>query len=144
MTAKPKARESGVVSFTVPLVPPGVNNYVKHTRSGRHYVTAEAKAFKDAVVILARGHFVIGRDFEVEATIYLGHKQKGDVDNFAKLILDALADAGVFQKANLRRPLVTPTMLSDAHVSDLILRRRRDAENPRTEITVKVLFSGEV
>lgn len=127
------------ISFTVPLTPPGVNNYVKHTRAGRHYVTADARAFKDAVVILARGQSVIGRDFEVEAIVYLGHKQKGDVDNFGKLILDALADAGVFQKANLRRPLVTPTELSDAHVSDLILRRRRDAENPRTEITVKAV-----
>jgi crossover junction endodeoxyribonuclease RusA len=125
------------VSFTVPLVPPGVNNYVKHTRSGRHYVTDNARAFKDAVIILARGKSVIGRAFQVEAVVYLGHKQKGDVDNFGKLILDALADAGVFQKANLRRPLVTPTQLSDAHVSDLILRRRRDVDNPRTEITIE-------
>lgn len=127
------------ISFTVPLIPPGVNNYVKHTRSGRHYVTAEAREFKNAVVLLARGKVVIGRAFEVVAVIYLGHKQKGDVDNFGKLILDALADAGVFQKANLRRPLVTPTAISDAHVSDLTLRRRRDAKNPRTEITVRAL-----
>lgn len=127
------------IKFTVPLVPPGVNHYVKHTRSGRHYVTPDAKEFKNAIVLLSCRQVVIGRSFEVEAVVYLGHKQKGDVDGFGKLILDGLAAAGVFQKANGRRPLVTPCELSDAHVTDLILRKRRDAQNPRTEITVRAL-----
>lgn len=119
------------IKFTVPLVPPGVNNYVRHTRSGRHYVTAEAKAFKEAVILFARRQAILGKAFEVEAIVYLGHKQKGDVDNFGKLILDALAEGGIFMHQTKAK------FLSDAHVSDLILRRRRDAANPRTEITVK-------
>ena len=134
-----ESRVSQKISFTVPLVPPGVNHYVKHTRSGRHYVTKEAIAFKETLAICARGFAVIGRRFQVEAIIYLGHKGKGDVDGFAKLILDGLAKAGVFQKANGRRPLVTPCQMSDAHVTDLILRKRRDAKNPRTEFTIKAI-----
>lgn len=127
------------LKLTIPLVPPGLNHYVRHTRNGRHYVTGGATAFKEAVAIVARGAFVIGRVFEVEAVIYLAHKQKGDVDGFGKLILDGLADAKVFQKPDKRRLLVTPCPLSDAHVTDLILRKRRDVENPRTEITVRAL-----
>jgi len=125
--------ELEVITFTVPLIPPGVNNYVRHTRSGRHYVTAEAKAFKEALILCARRAAIKGKFFSVEATVYLGKKQKGDVDGFAKLILDALAEAGVFMHHK------KPQALSDAHVYDLHLRKRKDIENPRTEITVRAI-----
>jgi Holliday junction resolvase RusA-like endonuclease len=46
---------SADVEICVSLVPPSVNRYVRHTRSGRHYVTAEALAFKEAVGLFARG-----------------------------------------------------------------------------------------
>lgn len=113
------------VSFTVPLVPPTVNMYVRHTRNGRHYVTAEAKAFKAAMCLLSKraGILPAVERYEVEAHIYLGHGQRGDVDNFAKCLLDGLQEAGIIE--------------SDALVSDLILRRRRDRKAPRTEITVR-------
>lgn len=120
------------LSITVPLTPPGVNHYVKHTRSGRHYVTKDAATFKQALFYsLGRGECVIGESFLVEATVYLAAKQKGDVDGFPKLILDGLADAGVFMGKK--------GVLSDAHVTDLHIRKRRDVEHPRTEITVKAL-----
>jgi crossover junction endodeoxyribonuclease RusA len=116
------------LKLTIPLVPPGVNHYVKHTRKGRHYVTGEAKAFKEAVAVLLDNE-VIGKEFTVEAWIYLGAKAKGDTDGFGKLILDGLAEAGAFVS-----PKDKP--LSDAHVTDLILHKRRDVDNPRTEIEV--------
>ena len=121
------------VHIVVPLVPPTVNHYVKHTRNGRHYVTKEAKAFKSAVALLARQQraCVEAEKYEVEAHIYLGAKQKGDVDNFAKVILDALAEAGVCTG--------TRGVGSDARITDLILRKRRDRKAPRTEITVRPL-----
>lgn len=122
-----------MVTFTVPLVPPGVNNYVRHTRSGGHYRTREADKFKEAVAVLARKVSVLGTHFAVEATVYLGAKQKGDVDGFGKLILDALAEAGVFMHPKKAK------FLSDAHVYELHLRKRRDPKNPRTEITVRSL-----
>jgi len=128
------------ISFTVPLVPPNLNHYKVPIWGQRRFaVTGPAKAFKEAIAIFARGAAVIGRQFQVEAIIYLGHKNKGDVDGFGKLILDGLAEAGVFQKANGRRPLVTPCQMSDAHVTDLILRKRRDADNPRTEFTIEAI-----
>ena len=111
------------VSFTVPLVPPSVNHYWKHTRSGRHYVTAEGRAYKEAVALFARGQSLASKRYELEAVIYLGYGQRGDGDNFWKAIADGLVEAGVIH--------------SDAAVTDWILRKRRDRANPRTEITVK-------
>ena len=127
------------VRIVVPLTPPGVNHYVKHTRSGRHYVTGEATAFKKTLALCAIGKVAVGKQFAVEATVYMAAKQKGDVDGFGKLILDGLADAGVFYKVNRKMPYDTGNHLSDAHVTDLTLRKRRDADNPRTEIIVRAL-----
>lgn len=121
------------VSFTVPLVPPNLNHYkVPIWKQRRFAVTAPAAAFKNAVAIFSQGANVMAKYFIVEATVYLGRKQKGDVDGFGKLILDALADACVFRDLDGKS-------MSDAHVYDLHLRKRRDEDNPRTEITVRAL-----
>jgi crossover junction endodeoxyribonuclease RusA len=109
------------VRFTVPLIPPSVNHYVKHTRNGRHYVTAEAKAFKEAVAIFAKGR-VEADEYLVVSIVWLGAGQRGDVDNFPKVVLDALVDAGVIH--------------SDAAVREIRFRKERDPKNPRTEIEV--------
>jgi crossover junction endodeoxyribonuclease RusA len=114
---------SDPIAFTVPLVPPSVNHYVKHTRDGRHYVTNEAKSFKSAVRLFSRGRVVTAKKYEVEFTVYLGFKQRGDTDNFAKMVLDSLKDAGVIH--------------SDAAVKRCIASVDRDRKNPRTEIKVK-------
>jgi crossover junction endodeoxyribonuclease RusA len=116
------------LTITVPLVPPSVNHYVKHTRTGRHYVTAEGRAYKQAVAIFARGQSLRAKRYELEAVIHLGHGQRGDGDNFWKVIADGLVEAGVIH--------------SDAAVSDWILRKRRDRNNPRTEITVRGILRG--
>ena len=70
------------IRFTVPLVPPSVNHYVKHTRRGRHYVTCEAKAFKAAMVYCAQGKRVIAEKYGVELMIFLGANQKGDIFSY--------------------------------------------------------------
>jgi crossover junction endodeoxyribonuclease RusA len=111
------------LTITVPLVPPSVNHYWKHTRFGRHYVTAEGRAYKEAIALCAGRQSVRAKYYEIEAVIFLGYGQRGDVDNFGKAIGDGLVEAGVIH--------------SDAAVTDLILRKRRDSANPRTEITVK-------
>src|SRR5690242_16125618 len=91
----PKTASSAKVRFTVPMVPPSVNHYKKPRGNGYgFYVTPEANAFKCAV-----SHFApeadqwdgySGAEFFVTLHIYLGPKQKGDVDNFAKVCLDSL------------------------------------------------------
>ena len=100
------------VLFTVPGIPPSVNHYIQHTRSGHHYKTDEAKAF-EAKVALAAGA-LRGRKVEaetVEILVVLGPKRKGDVDNFAKVVLDSMVRCGVIR--------------SDASVIKLIVRKTR-------------------
>jgi crossover junction endodeoxyribonuclease RusA len=115
------------ITFTVPLVPPSVNSYVRHTRRGGHYVTAEAKAFKEAVALFSKGARVDSVCYGVDVHIFYGKGQRGDLDNRAKLILDGLEDAGVIH--------------SDAAIVDLRLRKHRDKKelNPRTVITVEAM-----
>lgn len=62
------------------------------------------------------------RRYELQVRIYLGHGQKGDGDNFWKVIADGLVEAGVIH--------------SDAAVTRWVLELDRDKANPRTEITV--------
>jgi Holliday junction resolvase RusA-like endonuclease len=116
---------SDQIMFTVPLVPVSVNHYVKHTRKGRHYVTKEAKTFKMALALFARGQKVVAKKYSVQAIVYLGKGKRGDGDNFGKVIGDSLRDAGVVH--------------SDAAIKDWSIKVERDWERPRTEITVTAI-----
>lgn len=111
------------IAFTVPLTPPTVNMYVRHTRSGRHYESAGAIRFKEAVAIFSRGRGIRCDEYRVTLTIYLGKDQKLDVDNAPKCVLDAMVDCGVIH--------------SDAAVRKLTIEKHRDWDSPRTEIHVE-------
>lgn len=115
-------RNTDVVQIIVPLTPPSVNHYVKHTRNGGHYVTQEAKAFKSAVALFAKGQQIRLEAYYIEIWLNLGKKTRLDLDNAPKLILDALVDAGVIH--------------SDAAVTDLALHKRRNWAKPSTQITI--------
>lgn len=110
------------IEFTVPLIPPSANHYVKHTRNGRHYVTAEAIAFKQAVALYAKNRQVRHPWYSIEITLHLAAKQKLDIDNCAKVILDGLVQAEIID--------------SDAKVTMLRLVKKRCPENPRTCIAI--------
>lgn len=129
------------VTFTVPhLTPPSVNHYKTPsvyrgkdgvTRKGMR-LTPEAKAFKDAVCMFARGRTVAPAklserrkvQYHVEINVYLGPNARLDADNGNKLCLDGLQLAGVIH--------------SDAFVFPLIVRPYKDdRQNPRTEFLVK-------
>lgn len=114
-----------IAAITVPLVPPSVNHYVKHTSSGKHYKTAGAIEFQNAVSLLSRKQKVRGNAYKCEIWVYLGKAQKGDVDNFAKVVLDSLVKAEVID--------------TDAKIINLHLYKRRDIKKPRTEIVVEVI-----
>ncbi len=109
------------MDFMVPLLPPSVNHYVKHTRSGRHYVTNEAKAFMQAVAVCSNREAVRYDHYFVEIYLNLGPKERMDVDNCAKVVLDSLATAGIIH--------------SDAFVTDLAIHKRR-APKSSTNITI--------
>lgn len=108
--------------LTVPLVPPSANTYVRHTRTGRHYKPHSTIAWYEAVQVLSRGQKVTGSCHSVTYKVYLGHGKKGDVDNFAKCILDSLVKAAVLK--------------SDASVIEIHGYKFRDKNSPRTEIEV--------
>lgn len=112
------------VRFTVPLVPPTVNHYVCHTRSGEHIITPEAIAFKDAVAIFSAGQSIEAKAYAVALSIFLGKGGKGDIDNFPKCVLDGL-------KGHV--------IASDAGVKRLLIELGRDWADPRTEIKVSDL-----
>ena len=122
MSWRPVIGEKAVITFTVPLVPPSVNHYVKHTKTGGHYRTRAADAFMEGIWVHSGRRKMRAKAYSVEAVIYLGKGQKGDTDNFAKVIGDGLAKAGVIH--------------SDAAITDWVLRKRRDRKEPRTVITV--------
>lgn len=113
-----------IATITVPLTPPSVNSYVRHSRGG-HYVTKEAEAFKEAIGVLCRRQRIRGKAYKVEIWIYLGRKQRGDIDNFAKLVLDGLVSADVLD--------------TDAKIVNLHLYKRRDNAKPRTEMVIEVI-----
>lgn len=111
------------------LIPPSVNDYVRHPARGVHFKTAEAKAFHDATVMFARmaeadqGVLPKGVFYEVMLVVFFGKGQRGDIDNKSKVPIDALVSARVID--------------TDSSVIDCDLRKRRDADNPRTEIWVR-------
>lgn len=111
--------------LVIPLTPPSVNHYKQRARNGHWYVTGEATAFKEAVCIIAQGRYMAGKRYQVDAKIYLGKGQRGDCDNFWKVILDGLKDAGVIH--------------SDSATHPLWIDKDRDEANPRTEIRVRSL-----
>lgn len=115
---------SNSVSFTVPLVPPSVNTYVRHSQ-GRHYVSSKAQKFKEAVAIFSRGMAIRAEEYSATLQIFLAAGQRGDIDNFPKCVLDGLVAAGVID--------------SDAKITRLEVTKGRDKANPRTEITVKAI-----
>ncbi len=120
-----------MIRLVIPGTPPSVNHYKVKTKRGHTYVTAEAIGFKMDVYIAAREQSLCKRQkksknrYAVSLEIYRGAKEKGDVDNYAKLPLDALKDALVIH--------------SDDAVDELHIFKYRDVQNPRTVITVSVI-----
>jgi Holliday junction resolvase RusA-like endonuclease len=117
---------SKILQFTVPLVPPSTNHYKnKNRKTGRWYINPVWTAFKEAVCLFARGRRIVAKKYEVDLTIYLGFRKRGDGDNFVKAVFDGLQAAGVVH--------------SDAAIKKHSVTVLRDPDNPRTEITVREL-----
>lgn len=118
------------VEITVPMEPVSVNGYTRHTRSGRHYKTPEAKVFEEIGAIACRGKSVQSSSYAVTIHVYQGAGKKADLDNLAKVTIDLLANNGVLLDKNGNRS-------TDAHIIELHMTKQRDRENPRTEIIVE-------
>lgn len=123
-----KDRHSQVYSvIRVDAIPPGVNHYVKHTRSGIHYIDAKAKRFKELLAVSCAGVSpVYGRTFEVEIDVSLGKGERGDVDGFPKLVLDVISRRGMLRNMKTGEPM------SDAHVTRLTVTKERGEKSMTT------------
>ena len=135
-----------LLMLNIPLVPGSVNHiYLPTMYTGKdgsshrgRKLTKEAKAFKYAVCILAQGRSVAPETekerstvrYRVMADVWLGKGQRGDADNFGKLILDGLQDARVIH--------------SDAFVEQFAVTvHKDDRANPRTHISVERLEASD-
>lgn len=125
------------VKIVIPMEPVGVNHYVKHTRSGRHYKTKEAIAFEQVGAIYCLGQSISAKAYSVTIHIFQGEKKKGDIDGYAKQVLDLLAANGVLLDHKGNRS-------TDAHVIELHMTKQRDRDNPRTEIIVEAVEKIEL
>jgi Holliday junction resolvase RusA-like endonuclease len=133
------------LSFTVPAIPPSGNHYkepkiIKPRGSRFHTLlwleTAEAQLFKLQVRQAAKFRSITPADprdfnrvrYELDVKVIFGKGQRGDGDNFWKCLADGLVQCGVIH--------------SDARVKRWILDvddTQRDQDNPRTEITARVI-----
>ena len=124
------------IQFSIPLLPPSVNHYVVHG-GGFHRKTAEAKGWESAFPLFSRQQFVVGSAFAVTVWIYFGPKDRGDIDNFSKLILDCIAKSGMLVDEKGNR-------LSDAKVIELHTFLRSGKEDrklgPKTEIMIESIL----
>ncbi len=121
-----------MIRLVIPGTPPSVNHYKVKTKRGITFVTAEALRFKRDVATIANHLSLCGHErksknrYAVTIDVYLGPKGKGDLDNFAKLPMDALKDAFVIH--------------SDDAVDMLTMQKHSDERHdPRTVITVSVI-----
>ncbi len=80
--------------------PPSVNMYWRHTKAGRHYISAEGKAFRETVgwiVKQARASERLTEKLDVTVQIFPPDKRRRDIDNVFKSLLDALQHAGGYE-----------------------------------------------
>lgn len=84
--------------FHFDSAPPTVNHCWGRTRSGRTYLTAEYKAFKELVKSAVKGAHIPESWKYCAVTIAVRPKsrRRQDVDNRIKTVLDALTAAGVW------------------------------------------------
>ena len=126
---------NNILQFTIPLIPPTVNMYTRHTRQGRHYKTKLALAWEQAFAIYApRDEWVTAKQFKVTLDVYLGPKDKLDVDNAPKMCLDCIARHRLLRNKSGRN-------VSDSYVKALAVfiwdSKKDRANGAHTDITVE-------
>ena len=121
------AQANTYTSLKVGCIPPSVNHYVKHARNGGHYIDPRAVGFASLLAFeCMKAEPVYGDEFEVEIHVSMGKGQKGDVDNFPKLVLDTIARRGLLRHRGTGR------QMSDSHITKLTVSKFRGEESQTT------------
>jgi Holliday junction resolvase RusA-like endonuclease len=118
--------------MTLTLVgePRSTNHVWKHScvRGFLHsYMTPEGKALKESYQWQARSQYlgpILKGALFVTVTLYHGTRRRQDIDNYSKVLLDALTGT-VWE--------------DDSQVEELMVRRSYDKQNPRIELSVTEL-----
>lgn len=110
--------------LTLPI-PPSANDYWRTWR-GRVVVSAEARRYKNGVQLraLTEGHRKPLACPVVASVVVYRARRAGDLDNFLKVLLDALKGIA---------------FVDDSQVVELHARREDDASNPRVEVRVEAV-----
>lgn len=128
---------SKAVTLVIPMLPPSVNTYTRHTRSGRHYKSAETEAWEWAFASLCGHEWVEGERFFVHITYTFGPKQHPDIDNLQKCVLDAIAKAGMLRSKKGKK-------LSDSHFKEQLVYVKDEPGDrqfgPKTVITIGAII----
>jgi Holliday junction resolvase RusA-like endonuclease len=119
-----------LLKIVVHATPPSVNHYMKHrvAKINGHetvmtYPSKDAKDWWKSVEGACGGRRLEADGYEIAYVVYQGPNERGDVDNYAKCILDALVRAMVID--------------SDHKVTGLHAYKQRDRDRPRTEIFIR-------
>jgi crossover junction endodeoxyribonuclease RusA len=115
----------GDAPLTLPW-PPSINHYWRHTRNG-HYISAEGKAYRDAVraIVAAGGAQTLSWRVAVTIAAYPPDRRRRDIDNVLKALLDALTHAGLWT--------------DDEQIDDLRIVRDRVVAPGRVSVTARVM-----
>ena len=122
------------LQITLPW-PPSVNQYWRHVSTGpcagRVLVSAEGRSYRQLAlqaVLMQRAVKRLEGRLRVHVLAYPPNRQKRDLDNLAKSLLDAMTHAGVYG--------------DDSQIDDLRIQRARD-ERGELILGAKVLVSIE-
>lgn len=107
--------------------PPSANRYWRKTKTGRIYVSEDAKAFKSAVAELCHGMKPVTGDVAVEVRVFRPRKS-GDLDNTLKVTLDALRGFA---------------FVDDKQVVKITAYRADDKIRPRAEVLISEVEPAE-
>lgn len=115
---------SEILNLILPMPPSNINHMYNRGKSGGIYKNPAIAEWE----LVCRGkvknksRLDVKEHYSVNIGLYHGNKRKNDIDSKLKIILDFLMHEGVFA--------------DDSLVSDLIVAKRFDRENPRIEISV--------